>query len=115
VYVSTEEIKPVPKVEKPNKHHNAKDAIENLLQNEHWYLTKSYSIAAMSDELEIPVHILSTIINHEYQLNFRDLINQYRVEYIITPLTGKRYPSILLKELRWKRTLIREQLFTGRL
>jgi AraC-like DNA-binding protein len=90
VLVSTEDIKPVSKIEKPDKLHEAKGAIENLLQNEHRYLTKSYSLAAMSEELDIPVHILSATINNEYQLNFRDLINKYRVEYIISSINGQK-------------------------
>ncbi len=68
---------------KQNKVGEIKSAINNLLQNQHQYLNRGYSLAAMAAELNIPAHLLSSIINSEYQMSFTDLINKCRIEYII--------------------------------
>lgn len=66
------------------------DAIDNLLQNQQHYLTKGYSLALMAEDLDIPTHILSATINTEFHLSFRDLINKYRIEYIINTISGQK-------------------------
>jgi AraC-like DNA-binding protein len=42
-----------------------------------------YSLANLSHELQIPPHQLSAFINQEYAKNFSELINGYRIDYLI--------------------------------
>jgi len=42
-----------------------------------------YSIGDLSAELNIPAYQLSAFINQEYAKNFNELVNEYRVEYLI--------------------------------
>jgi AraC-like DNA-binding protein len=61
-----------------------KQAIHELLQNKQKYLTKGYSLIDMATELDLSPNLLSLTINHEYQMSFTDLVNQYRIEYFLT-------------------------------
>jgi AraC-like DNA-binding protein len=49
--------------------------------------TKSgYKIKDLSNELGLPVYILSSFINQEYAKNFNEFINDFRIEYISNKL-----------------------------
>ena len=45
------------------------------------FLDPSFSIGQLSEELEIPVHHCSFVLNQGLGKNFREYINKYRVEY----------------------------------
>ncbi|WCT09996.1 AraC family transcriptional regulator [Mucilaginibacter jinjuensis] len=76
--------------DKTEKLKTVKDAIADLLQNQKHYLNKGYNLALMAEDLDIPTHVLSATINTEFHLSFRDLINKYRVEYIINSISGQK-------------------------
>ncbi len=76
--------------DKTQKIKTVKDAINDLLQNQKHYLNKGYSLTSMAEDLDIPTHVLSATINTEFHLSFRDLINKYRVEYIINSISGQK-------------------------
>jgi len=46
------------------------------------YLQAGYSIKQLSEEVSIPYSHLSFVINQEYEMNFNELVNSYRVEYV---------------------------------
>jgi AraC-like DNA-binding protein len=73
-----------------NKLNERKNSIDNLLQNQRKYLIKGYSLVNMAAELNIPQHMLSVIINQEYQMSFSNLVNKYRVEYIINGMDEQK-------------------------
>lgn len=75
---------------KTQKIKTVKDAINDLLQNQKNYLNKGYNLALMAEDLDIPTHVLSATINTEFHLSFRDLINKYRIEYIINSISGQK-------------------------
>lgn len=58
------------------------DKIEAHLLTHQSFRTQGLSINQLADELSIPVHHLSYVLNHHYRLRFNDFINQYRVEYV---------------------------------
>jgi AraC-like DNA-binding protein len=41
-----------------------------------------YTIRDLANEMGIPVYLISSFINHEYGMNFNELVNAYRVEYL---------------------------------
>lgn len=67
-----------------------KDILEKI--KEHFeanrpYKKQRYNIKMLSDELRIPYSYLSQVINQEYGMNFNELINSYRVNYVKELLT----------------------------
>jgi AraC-like DNA-binding protein len=67
----------------PLKIEEYKEKIELLIQNEKKFLVKNYSIKDMSNDLDIPLHHLSHIINNEFCTNYASFINNCRINYII--------------------------------
>lgn len=60
-----------------------KKKIELLINDKNVYLIKNYSIKDMSNDLDIPVHHLSIVINNELSTNYASYINKCRINYII--------------------------------
>lgn len=60
-----------------------KKLLEAHLQNHQPFRKAGYSLTDLSHELQIPPHQLSAFINQEYAKNFSELINGYRIEYLI--------------------------------
>jgi AraC-like DNA-binding protein len=60
-----------------------KRALEEHFSENRPFLKPGYSIAQLSQELEIPSYQLSGFINQEYAKNFNELINEYRVDYLL--------------------------------
>jgi AraC-like DNA-binding protein len=46
------------------------------------FLQPGFGLKDLSDITSIPYTYLSTIINQEYQLNFNELVNKYRINYV---------------------------------
>jgi YesN/AraC family two-component response regulator len=76
-----------------NKLNDQKNSIDDLLQNHQKYLIKGYSLADMAAELNIPQHLLSVIINREYEMSFTNLINKHRIDYIINGVSKHKMAS----------------------
>lgn len=86
-------VNPIEKV--PKKHENArhfltleqgltfKSMLEQHFLANHPYLKGGYSMGDLSAEIGIPSHQLSAFINQEYGKNFNELINNYRVDYLV--------------------------------
>jgi AraC-like DNA-binding protein len=69
--------------------------------NQNSSFTKTgYSINDLSSEVNIPVYLLSSFINEEYQTNFNDWINDYRIDYLTNLLkTSPKYLKYTLESL----------------
>ena len=59
-----------------------KEALETYFANHITYLKPGFKIRDLSDELDIPIYLLSAFINQEYGKNFSELINEYRLDYL---------------------------------
>ena len=71
-------------VEEPE--HDYKPLIINYFTQNKPFLQAGYKINDLSDELGIPVYLLSASINKAFGLNFNELVNNYRVDYIADSL-----------------------------
>lgn len=71
--------------------------IEAHMQQDQPYLQKGYGIKDLAAETSIPSHHLSALINQEYQMNFSDFINRYRVEYIKERMTQLDWRQLTLE------------------
>lgn len=60
-----------------------KQLLETHLQLHQPFRKAGYSLTDLSHELQIPPHQLSAFINQEYAKNFSELINGYRIDYLI--------------------------------
>lgn len=58
--------------------------INNYFLEKKAYLQHGYSLGKLSHAIDIPSHQLSKFINKYYRKNFRNLINGYRVGYLLT-------------------------------
>ena len=71
--------------------------LENTMTKEKLYLNPVLSIQELSKHLGIPQRMLSKSINQYFKKNFRDYINEYRVNEVIRKLDQKdlQYLSII--------------------
>lgn len=59
-----------------------------------------YSINDLSSEVNIPVYLLSSFINEEYQANFNEWINDFRIDYLTNLLkTSPKHLKYTLESL----------------
>lgn len=54
--------------------------LRNHLESKKTYRASDLSLSQLSDQIEIPAHYVSQVINEKLGTNFLDLINQYRVQ-----------------------------------
>jgi AraC-like DNA-binding protein len=54
--------------------------LENYMKEKQRYLDSELSISNLSEELKMPLKMLSQVINEGYSCNFFDFVNNYRVE-----------------------------------
>lgn len=67
--------------------------IQNHMKKDHPFLDPLYTLREMSEQLQIPLHHCSYVLNQGLKKNFREYINQYRIDYFI-----EQYPSRIAKE-----------------
>ena len=76
-----------------------KEKLTSFITKQKPFLLKNYSIRQLAADCNIPVHHLSNVINREYEVNYADFINSYRVDYIITHRYDKKYSQFSLEGL----------------
>jgi len=97
VLVTTNKLMIAP--EKQDKLHGRKCSVDDLLLNQQRYLIRGYTLTTMASELEMPVPVLSAIINNEYQLSFSDLINKHRIEHIIRTINDQKIAALTFEAI----------------
>jgi AraC-like DNA-binding protein len=60
------------------------------------YLDRELTIFDLSDQLEIPRHFISEVINEHLGINFYSLINEYRVEEVKKRLEDPQYKHLTI-------------------
>lgn len=63
------------------------DSMKSFMDNKSPYLQSDFQIVDLANELNIPVHHCSFVINSSFDKNFRDWINGYRITFFI-----RQYP-----------------------
>ncbi len=77
-----------------------KKTIESHFEQNSPFTKMGYSINDLSSEVNIPVYLISSFINEEYQTNFNDWINDYRIDYLTKLLkTSPMYLKYTLESL----------------
>jgi AraC-like DNA-binding protein len=74
--------------------------LEKHLNENKPFRKRGYTMAELSKEVGIPAYIISAFINQEYGKNFNELINEYRVNYLIGEMrTSVDYSQYTLEAL----------------
>jgi YesN/AraC family two-component response regulator len=55
----------------------------DLLYREKVFLRQRYTLAQLSEDIQVPLNKLSAFINEHFQMRFNDMINKYRIEYCL--------------------------------
>ncbi|RXK49746.1 helix-turn-helix domain-containing protein [Aquirufa rosea] len=63
---------------------NILSSINKHFQKKHPYLKVGYTITDLSNEVKIPVYLISPLINQEFGKNFNEFINDARISYLKT-------------------------------
>jgi len=58
--------------------------LEQLMLVEKPFLKGKISLSIIANELKVPVHLLSAILNKHYGKSFSDFINEYRIQHLLT-------------------------------
>lgn len=76
-----------------------KNKLECHFENSQPYRKRGYTIGELSKEIDIPPYLLSAFINQEYAKNFNELINEYRVNYLIDQVKKEESEQYTLEAL----------------
>jgi AraC-like DNA-binding protein len=63
-----------------------KRSLEDHFKKNLPFRKRGYMISDLSRELNLPTYMLSAFINQEYGKNFNELINEYRVDYLVNEM-----------------------------
>ena len=69
----------------------------NHMESKRPYLNPDLRLSDLAEELNIPKHQLSQVINQKLELNFFDFVNQYRVELAKQQLTDDRLAHVTIQ------------------
>ena len=74
-----------------DKFHEVVERLQNLLEKEFLYRDPNLRLTSMAKIMDIRPNILSRIINEHYNLNFNQLINNYRIEEVQQKLADPKF------------------------
>jgi len=75
--------------------------IKDVVKIKKAYLEHSFSLEELAERVDTPKHILSKIINTEFDKNFPDLINSYRLEEAQQLLKDPEYEHIKIAAIAY--------------
>ncbi len=70
--------------------------IRHLMSKEKPYLDANLSLPALASKLNIPSHHLSRVINEQFNVNFFDFVNQYRVNEVKSRMGNPEFENLSL-------------------
>ncbi|MEJ0033369.1 MAG: helix-turn-helix domain-containing protein [Bacteroidota bacterium] len=72
------------------------EKIRNLMTTKRLFTNPDLSLAILAEELKLPTHQLSKLINEKFGKSFTDLVNEYRVEEFIAKMNDPKYQNFSL-------------------
>jgi AraC-like DNA-binding protein len=70
--------------------------LKHFMATEKPYLEADLSLPELANKLEIPSHHLSRIINEQFDVNFFDFVNQYRIEEVKSRIGNPEFDNLSL-------------------
>lgn len=81
---------------------NHKAALEKLMQIEKLYLDPELSLGTVAEKLNLTMTTLSWLINKNYECNFYDFVNRYRISEFLEKLEKKEHKKKTLSSLAFE-------------
>lgn len=78
------------------------DRISRFFEENDTYLSPDFSLAILSEAVDLPKHHLSQVINAEMETTFYDLVNSERVEYAMKSIREGKLPHLTLEGLGYE-------------
>ena len=75
--------------------------LQRIMQNEKPYLDDSISLSSLASALDIQPRQLSQVINENYERNFFDFINSFRIEEAKTMLSDVKFKGHKIYEIMY--------------
>jgi AraC-like DNA-binding protein len=82
-----------------SKNMEYKEIVDQHFKKNNSFLNPNYHLDDLVDEIKIPRHQLSSYINQEYGMNFRNFINKKRIEYIIENFHKPEWKNLTLEAI----------------
>ena len=76
-----------------------KTKLERFFMEHKPFLNTQYSLEQLVSDIHIPRYILSTFINREYGMGFREYINRHRVEYLLQNIDNPAWKNLTLEAI----------------
>lgn len=73
-----------------------KESLLKYMEQEQPYLQSKLTLDQLADEVQIPAHLLSQLLNGTMDQNFFHFINQYRVEEVKKRLQNPKYSNLTI-------------------
>ena len=70
--------------------------IEKVMQNEKLYLNSELTLSELSDKLESHNSLISNVINTQFQKNFNDFVNEFRVNVFKEKIKDPKFQHLTL-------------------
>lgn len=73
--------------------------LKEFLSLQQPYLKPSYSLKQLAEDMQLPLHHLSALINQHYGMRFNDFINLYRINHCRLKLLNKEWKQKKLEAI----------------
>ncbi|MDD2285431.1 MAG: AraC family transcriptional regulator [Paludibacter sp.] len=70
--------------------------IRHFMNTEKPYLDANLSLPGLAEKLNIPSHHLSRVINEQFNVNFFDFVNQYRVDEVKSMMRNPEFDNLTI-------------------
>src|SRR5690606_35124986 len=77
------------------------DALTRLMEQEKPYLVSALTLEKLAGQLQVPARTLSNIINRQFECNFFEFINSYRIEEAKRLLADSKYAAKNMLEVMY--------------
>ncbi|MFB3390104.1 helix-turn-helix domain-containing protein [Flavobacterium sp. LAR06] len=73
--------------------------IESIVHSKKLFLQRDFSLPKLAEEISIPLHTISYIVNSELNLHFSDYINLKRIEYFLEIISDPLWHDSTIQEI----------------
>ena len=73
--------------------------LKEFLMTHQPFLQQSYTLKQLAEDIQIPLHHLSALINQHYGVHFNDFINNYRIHYCTVKLLKEEWKQKKLEAI----------------
>jgi AraC-like DNA-binding protein len=77
-----------------NEFYRIKNKLEKHFHNDKPYLNQNFCLDDLVRSISIPRYLISATINKEYGISFRELVNLYRIEFLLSNLDKQEWQNL---------------------